>query len=423
VDPAELEILWRLGVALGIGAMIGLERGFALRGEGEGKRVAGLRTFGLIGLAGGLAAVLGAAGESWLPPVALLALAAFLALGAHHEMLADKDVGITTLVAALLTFLLGIAAGHGLKAVAAAGAVVVALVLSAKRPLHGLLERLDRDEVLAALKLLVMSLVVLPLLPNQGYGPYGALNPYQLWWMVVLVAGLSSAGYFAIKFLGAKRGLMATALLGGLVSSTAVTVALAQRAKEQPSLAGISAAAALAASAVVPLRLAVVFLVVARGLLPELAWPLGGLLLALLLAAGLLWRRDGGKAGGPAMTLGDPFEIGPALKLGLLLAVIFVLTEALPRWLGEGGLYLLAAIAGLADVDAISLSYASQAGSGAIAHAAAAWGILIAVAVNNLVKAGIGLALGGRAFGLRVAIGLIAANLAGALALLLAPSL
>jgi len=441
MPAAELELLWRLGVALAIGLMIGLERGFHLRDQGEGGRVAGFRTFALVGLAGGIAAALSGWAGPWLLVAGLLALTVFLAVGAHHMMKGDGDIGITTLVAALLTFLLGAAAGFGELVLAAIGGVVTALLLGVKRPMHRLLERLQQDEVLAVIKLLIVGVVILPLLPDRDMGPWDAVNPRQLWWMVVLVVGVSSAGYFAMKFLGAERGLLVTALLGGLASSTATTLALAQRLRgasppqdqaaatrakatkrrtARPRRAKVAAlpdggsrtltaAATLAASAMIAPRLLAIGVVVSPGLDLALALPLGALFLALAAGAALLWRRNA-TAGNGDLGLGNPFEIGPALKLGLLIAVIFLLTAALPRWLGDGGVFLLAALSGLADVAAVTLSYASEAEGGTMAPGLALWGIVVAVAVNNLVKAAISWRIGGRALGLSVGAGMLAAN-------------
>ena len=396
---------WRLLVALGIGLMIGLERGWHQRGEAEGSRVAGFRTVTLIGLFGGLAALLSAEVGSWLLAVGLAALVPFLALGQQDHLAKGGDRSITTLVAALIAYALGALAVLGETALAASVAVIVTLLLGFKSELHGLLDRLERDELLAVLKLLVMSLVLLPLLPDRGYGPWEALNPYRLWWMVVLVAGLSSAGYFAIRLLGPSRGLLATACLGGLVSSTAVTVALARRGRDAPGQAGRLAGAALVAGAIVAPRLALLVGVVAPALLPQLAWPLAGLGLGALAMAWLFWRRTGEQKGDGRLPLGNPFELGPALKLGAILAGVMLLSEALPRWLGDSGVYALAAVAGLTDVDAIALSFGTQASDGRMAAALALWGILTAVAVNALVKAAIGWGLGGRAVGWRLVAG------------------
>lgn len=414
-----LEQLWRLGVALGIGLMIGLERGWTQREAPAGSRIAGFRTFTLIALYGGLVALLGQLAGLWLLAVALLPLTALLLLAQHDELRErPEDRGITTLVAALIAFALGALAVLGEPAVAAAAGVVVTLLLGFKLELHGLLERLDRRELNAVLKLLVMSLVLLPLLPDRGFGPWGALNPHRLWWMVVLVAGLSSAGYFAIRLLGGTRGLLLTALLGGLASSTATTVALARRAKGRPELAGRHAGAALVAGAIVAPRLALLVAVVAPGLLPAIAWPLAGLGLGCLVMALVFWHQRGAPAG-QAIALGNPFELGPALKLGLILALVMLLSEALPRWLGESGLFALAAIAGLTDVDAIALSYGTQATVGHLAPSLALWGILTAVGVNALVKAAIGWSLGGGAVGWRLVAGHLGSLACAAAGLLL----
>jgi len=414
-----LELFWRIAVALGIGLLLGLERGWHQRELREGERAAGIRTFALVGLAGGLAAALEPhAGLSIL--VVALALISLLVLLLVREGWREGHHGITTEIAILVTFLLGAAAGFGELALAGSLAVLTALLLGHKQPMHRFVERLRQDELLAVLKLLVLSLVLLPVLPNQGYGPYDALNPYQLWWMVVLVASISSAGYFAIRIFGADRGMLATALFGGLASSTAVTVALARRAKTNPEIAGPAAGAALLASAVVGPRLALLIYIVAEPLLARLAWPLLGLVIGSLAASFLLWRGRDAKA--EDLPLGNPFELGPALKFGLLLAVIMVAAEALPRWLGDSGIIAVGALAGMTDVDAISLSLASQVSDGHLAAEIAAWGVLAAVGVNTLVKAGLGWALGGTPFGWRMVIGNVL-TLALAIAALFLPPL
>lgn len=408
MDPADQALwhpFWRLMVALGIGLMIGLERGWEQRGEAEGSRIAGFRTFTLIGLFGGLVALLSEPGDDWPLAFGLVALVPFLALGLRDHLAKGGTRSITTLVAALIVYGLGALAARGEMTVAAAVGVIVALLLGFKAELHGMVARLERAELLAVLKLLVMSLVLLPLLPDAGYGPWHALNPDRLWWMVVLITALSSAGYFAIKLLGPSLGLLATALLGGLVSSTAITVALSRRARAAGGAPGHYAGAALVAGAIVAPRVALLASVVAPTLLPLLAWPLLGLGVGCLGMALLLWRGRGDAGAAQAVPLGNPFELGPALKMGAILAAVMLLSEALPRWLGQGGLFALAAVAGLTDVDAITLSYGTQVTDGRLAATLAVWGILVAVAVNALVKGLLGLGLGGRRVGWRLLAG------------------
>ena len=229
LDPGNLSLVGRLAVALAIGLLIGLERGWERRELAEGQRAAGFRTFGMIGLLGGVTAQIGG---SFLAVVGA-AVGIFVALGYWREPWRGQDVSITGLIAALLTFSLGALAGVGETTAASSTAVVVTLLLGFKPELHGIIRGLERLELLATLRLLLISVVLLPVLPNAGYGPWQAFNPYRTWWMVVLVAGISYIGYFAIRVLGEKRGILLTALCGGLVSSTAVTVNLARHAKNQ----------------------------------------------------------------------------------------------------------------------------------------------------------------------------------------------
>jgi uncharacterized membrane protein (DUF4010 family) len=401
-EPEFLTLFWRVLVAMGVGLLFGLERGWHQRGLAEGQRAAGIRTFTLVGMAGGLAAALEAHAGLTLLAIALVLLSVLVLFLVYENWRAGFR-GVTTEVALLLAFLLGATAGFGELALAGSLGVLAVLVLGYKQPLHSLLDKLRQDELLAVLKLLVLSLVLLPVLPDQGYGPYDAINPYQLWWLVVLVAGISSAGYFAMRLFGADKGMLATALFGGIVSSTAVTVALARRAKTNPEIAAPAAGAALLASAVIGPRLALLIYVVAEPLLARLAWPLLGLLIGSLAASFLLWRGRTAKA--EDLPLGNPFELGPALKFGLLLAIVMVAAEALPRWLGEGGVVAVGALAGMADVDAITLSLAGKVDEGGLGAGIATWGVLAAIGANTLVKSGLGWALGGTPFGWRMVVG------------------
>ncbi|MCG8695509.1 MAG: MgtC/SapB family protein, partial [Minwuiales bacterium] len=235
----DLDLFVRLAVALASGMLIGLERGWEGRDLPEGSRIAGVRTFGLVGLLGG-AVVLFAGDFSgvFLAAVAL-GLALFAAVAYWRASRIAADIGITTLVVLLLAFVLGALAGAGYLVPASAAAVVVAILLGIKPELHGILQRMDRTELLASLRLLLLSVVVLPVLPDQGYGPWQALNPYRIWWMVVLIAAISYAGYLSIRLIGTRRGILLTGLLGGLASSTAVTLSfarLAQRGAARPEL-------------------------------------------------------------------------------------------------------------------------------------------------------------------------------------------
>ncbi len=391
-------MLDRLGLALAAGILIGIERGWRGRAGAEGSRVAGIRTFGLIGLLGGVWMLV----ADFVGEVVLgLAFGAFaLVLAASHVVAVRQhhDVGATTAVAALLTFALGALAVAGELALAAASAVIVTLLLSLKPVMHRWLERISYEELLAVLKLLVMSVVLLPVLPNRGFGPWQALNPFELWWMIVLIAGLSFLGYAAARLFGPRRGILLTALCGGLTSSTAVAISFARLAAREPKHTSLFAGGVLLASAIMLPRVLVIIIIINPVLAVELAWPLIGAAIGGLGLVGLSMRTEFQSADRDTAAehiIRNPFEFGMALRFGVLLAIIVVAARALNAWAGDSGIYLLGALSGLADVDAVSLSLARMSLDD-LARDTAVTAILIAVFVNTLVKAAIAGSIGGR---------------------------
>lgn len=415
-----LALFERLGVALAIGLLIGLERGWYLRDRGEGRRVAGLRTFALSGLLGGVWAALAVHGEPVFLAVGFLAFAAVLAMAVRLKADDDPegDHGVTTLVAALLTFGLGALAVAGPVAPAAAGAVVAAMLLNLKPVLHRWLRRLTREEIRAVLKLGLISVVVLPVLPDRGLGPWGAFNPYVVWWLVVLIAGISFLGYFSTRIAGPGRGVPLTGLLGGLASSTATTLGLARMARRHPPLSVLLAGGTALAAAMMFPRLAVEVAVVNPALLAALGAPLATVTGIALAGAGVLWWRSSNANPHEPLPLRNPFEIGVALQFGALLALMMLLAEAARQWLGDRGVLALAALAGLGDVDAIALSVARMARHG-LDEQLAAGAILLAAASNTAVKVVLAAALGNARMALRLALVLGPALLGGAAALVL----
>ena len=249
-------------------------------------------------------------------------------------------------------------------------------------------------------------MVVLPVLPDHGYGPWGVFNPYRLWWMTVLIAGISFGGYFAVKLLGAGRGILLTGLLGGMSSSTAVTLNLARLARAHPAWSSTLASGILVACGTMFPRMLLVAGLLHPPLLMRLAPPLGAMALATYAGAGMLWWRQLGATQGTSLPLSNPFQLGMALRFAVLLLGILFAAEWIRRLWGEQGLYVLAMISGLSDVDAITLSLARMGGNG-LSLDAAAWGILLAALSNNLVKTGLALAVGGRAVGSRVGMTLL----------------
>ena len=413
IDP---QILERLGLALAVGLLVGLERGWHERAAPEGSRVAGIRTFALIGLGGGLAALLTG------PTIGIafgLVFAGFAALmvAAYIADIRPGNVGATTTVAALLTFLLGAVAVAGPMAASASAAVVTAILLSAKPVLHRWVERIEYPELTAALKLLLISVVLLPVLPNRTVDPWDALNPYELWWMVVLIAGLSFCGYVAVRIVGTERGVMLTGLLGGLTSSTAATLNFARLSRQSAGAERLLAAAAAVACATMLPRILLVVGVLNLPLLLLLIAPLGGAALVTYLGAGLLWHRPAGDTSPVSVRIDNPFEFWLAVRFGLLLTAIMLLARLVPSWLGEQGVFLLAAIAGLGDVDAISLSMA-RFGGASVSLSSAAIAVALAALANTLVKAGLAFAVGRSGMAWRLA-AVLAASVIVAVAIFL----
>ena len=410
-----LEPYQRLALALAIGLLMGIERGWHERALPEGRRAAGIRTFGLIGLLGGFAALLAETYGIAALGAAFLVLAGVMITGRLRASRESHDVGLTTTVASLLAFVLSAVAVIGDARLAAAGAVIATLLLGVKPTLHAWLERIDYQELLAVLKLLVMSVVLLPVLPNRGYGPWEALNPFELWLMVVLIAGISFVGYVAVRVAGTRAGLMLAGLAGGLASSTAVTFSFSRLARINPAEARLFSAGIVVAAATMFPRILLVASAINSALVTVLIWPLGFAAAAGFLAAAWLGRgrvRQGGDQDS-VLRLANPFELGVALRFGAILAAVILCARALEVWLGDVGLYLVAAVSGLTDVDAITLSYARMAGDRTDLEVAAI-GILIAAVSNSLLKAGIAVYVGGRQLGLTVALPLVACVAAGA---------
>lgn len=416
-DTDLLSIARALGIALAVGVVVGLERGWRGRELPEGGRVAGLRTFSLIGLLGGLL------GLPESPPVLAgigLACVALLFAVSYRQVAATAgSLSITTAIAALATFALGALAARGHTVLALGTAVVVALLLDLKEELHGWLRLVQPAELNAVLQLGVLSAVILPLLPNQGYGPYGAINPFKLWIAVILVAGLSLLGHAASRWRGEQHGLLWTGVLGGLASSTAATLSLSRIAGRQPGLAAPAAAAIVAASGVMFLRMAVVI----SALEPALAWQLGGYLVLLALAAfaaaAWQWRRRDPGQRVQAAAQARLFDLRSAVGFGLALGAIAVLVRAGEEFFGTVGIYGVAFLSGLADVDAIVISTVQMHAQGELAGAPTVAAILLAALANMLVKAGMSWSIGGGAVGLRVGAGFLAIAACGLAAALL----
>jgi uncharacterized membrane protein (DUF4010 family) len=390
-------------IALLIGALLGLEREKRKASEGD-VGIAGIRTFILIAQAGAVSAWLSRDQQPpWVFVAVLLAVAALTVTGYRAQTRIDpSSLGLTTEVAAIATCLLGGMVLFGHPEIAVALAIVTSAVLAYKQPLHALVERIGSDDLFAAVKLLIATFVVLPLLPNRPVDPLGALNPYELWWLVILISTLSLVGYVAVRWFGTTTGTLLMGLFGGLASSTAVTRAFARQSRDGATARGGAAdaltAGVLVAWAVMFARVVIEVLVVHPPLLPRVLATCGVMGLAALVAAGVLYRR--GRSGprpdaapSPAVPLRNPFSLSSAIRFALLFAVVLLFVELAERYVSAGGLYLVAGIAGLTDVDAITLSMAELARGGGDAGTASA-AILVAAITNTIVKTGFVVALG-----------------------------
>jgi uncharacterized membrane protein (DUF4010 family) len=408
-----------LAVALAIGLIIGIERGWKQREEAEGERAAGLRTLALAGLLGGVWGALARSFGAWGVLALGLAFAVFTAaivLFRWREIEHAKSYGATTAVAAMLAFSLGAFAMVDMVAAAAAG-VAAAMLLALKAALHGWLKRLTWEELRAGLVLLAMTVILLPMLPDREIDPLGALNPHEIWLMTITIAALSFAGYVAIRVAGAERGVVLSGLAGGLVSSTVVTLTMAKLGRHHPERQHLCAAASLLASTVMALRVLAIASVFNATLVRWLLPTLGAAVLAQVLFSGTLlrWKSNGNEAVAGPLELKNPFDLTVVLGFGALLAAIMVFAKVLTVWTGTTAVMALAAASGLAEVDAITLSMA-RLGRTDLAAQTAAYAILLALGVNSVAKAVLATIAGGRTIGALVAAGTalsIAAGLAG----------
>lgn len=404
-----LPLLEPLATSLALGLLVGLQRGWQARLDPAGSRVAGFRTFGLLGLAGGLAALLPLA----FGAVLLAAAAATLLIGYARDS-RGGDHSATSTVAGLLTLMLGAfaAAGHPIEALAAAAVMV--LLLAMRQRLHGFLRGIAPEELEAASRFAIVALVILPLMPDRSMGPLDAWNPRQLWLVVVLVSGLSFAGYAAARRLGPGRGLLATAAAGALVSSTAVTASYARRLREAGPAEGALVAGISLASAIMFARVLVLAAILVFPALPSLALLLAP---AMLVQLGLAWRavrRSPALAAGE-VALGNPLDFRPALLLAAFVAVLAVASRwALDRF-GDAGIGVLLMLTGFADVDAAIITLA-QLPEGTLAPPRAGLLLALPILANTALKAVMAFAIAPNRRGWRAAWPLLASLLASAVA-------
>jgi uncharacterized membrane protein (DUF4010 family) len=413
---ATLEAFQRLGLAIAIGILVGIERGWQEREAPAGKRTAGIRTYGLAGFLGGFCGFLYPAIGPLLPIAIFLVFGITMIVFSYIQAEEEGDYSATGVVAALAVFALGVGSVVADMTTSAAAAVVVTALLAAREPLHGFLRKLTWLELRAALILLAMSVVVLPLLPDRPLDPWGAANPFELWMMTILVAFLSFVGYVLIKLAGPRAGILLTGVTGGIVSSTAVTLSFARRSQQAPELSRVLSAGAMAAGAISLTRA----LLICAAIAPEAA----RVLIVFLLPAAVVLA--GGSAGGIRDARADtadfvptnPLEIRVVIRFAGVLALVSIVTQVALKVLGSSSLLVVAFVSGLGDLDAITLALARLSSSQITL--VAAHGIALAAGANLLAKVLLAIFAGTKTYSLRLALVTAVAAAAGSAGLLFA---
>ena len=402
-----------LSVAILGGAAVGVERQHSGHATGPDARFGGIRTFTLLGTLSGIAGLL--INAQLLIPAALLIAGALALTVAAYVRASRKDIDATTEVAALVVLGAGVLAGIGELRLAAALTTMTVLLLAEKPRLHKFVARLDEPTMLAAARFAVMSVVVLPLLPEGPIGPGPGVKPRELWMLVLLFSGMSFVGFIAQRAAGAA-GYPLTGLLGGLVSSTSVTLTFARLSQSHPGQVTALAAGAVAASTVLFLRVAIAVAVIDASVLPVLARYLAAPFAAAVLAMVLAWRslRD---THAPPHTLKNPLQFRAAIEMAVLFQVVLFIVHYVRREVGDSGLMVSGFVLGLTDVDALSLSMTRSVATGTSLDAAAR-AIAIGIVANSIMKAGIAAVIGSRGFKWQAGAALIAMAAAGGAALL-----
>jgi uncharacterized membrane protein (DUF4010 family) len=384
----DSSLFFRFGVALAIGILVGIQREFASDNHTK-ELAAGVRTFGILGLVGCSSALLSDLMHSPWPLVSvILSLSVFFAINYYIDAKAGKP-GLTTKVSFVCTVLVGaMAYWQNTTTLAVAIAVAMTVLLSIKIPLHKFVKHLTNDDISATLKLAVITAIVLPILPNKLFGPqpFDIFNPLKLWLFVVFISGISFVGYVLIKVVGSKKGIGLTGVMGGLASSTAVTLSFTGKSHENPNLAKPFALAITIAWTVMFVRVLAVVAVLNSALIKIILLPVCGSIVAGLVCCAFLYRAQKTEHRHD-LAFANPFELGLAIKFGLLFAVILFVSRATQVYFGNPGVYASSFVAGMADVDAIAFSMAKLSrGMGGLDHTIASRAIVLAAMSNTLVK-------------------------------------
>lgn len=410
----ELGVIQQLVVSLGLGMLLGLQR------ERTEKSLAGIRTFPFIALLGTVCAQIGEKTGEWIIPAGLVSLAALVVMANLIKVREKKEPGMTSEIAILLVYMLGVVIVVGEMSTAVVLGGGMAMLLHFKKQLHGFANAVGEKDMHAIIQFVLISLVILPILPHENYGPYEVLNPFKIWLMVVLIVGISLSGYVAYKLLGANAGTLLGGAIGGMVSSTATTVSFARRAKTNEQLIHLGTLVVMIASCMSLVRVLVEIGVAAPSVAPALIPPLAAMLGVCILITGALFLF--GKRGKVEIEEpSNPTEFKPALIFACLYAFILIAVAFAKDKFGDQGLYVVAIISGTTDMDAITLSTSQLAARGEVDNTVAWRSILMGCMANFVFKFGIVAALGPKELTIRVAIAFASALAGGAAILMLWP--
>ena len=418
INLADFEPWWRFGAALLIGALLGLEREFFQQKE-ETPDFAGIRTFSLIALLGSVTAFMMT--DFGIVPVALAFVGLILLTTVSYLSTltrTKKETGITTEVAVMMTFLFGALVMIDQGIVAITLAVITALLLALKGRIHGVIRQMSTEDLRVTLQFALVAAVILPLLPNRTIDPLGLVNPFQIWLVVVLVSGIGFVGYILMKTLGASHGIKLTGILGGLAGSTATTISFSSASRETPAMSAHFSQAVILASSVMFPRILFLVLLIYPPLLYTLGFPLGAMLVAGMAVVFVLQRRHTAYNRGAddqEFTPPHPLKLSTAVKFGLFFTVVLIIVEFAQDAFGTVGVYATSALAGITDVDAITLSVTQLADGNELTRQVAGIAVLIAAIVNTIAKGFIAIFSGSpelrhtvvRGFGVIIVVGVI----------------
>ncbi len=413
-QPTALEHVQAFATSLALGLLMGLER------ERKPDPKAGLRTFALVALFGCLAALISEqTGNSWILGIGLLAVAALMIAAVTIDPPDDGDSPTTSIVALLICFCLGATVWFGYATLAVMAAIATTALLYFKSELHGMTQALTHKDLTSILQFSALSFVILPILPNHDFGPFDTFNPYQIWWMVVLISGMSLAGYAALRIAGSGFGAPMIGFFGGLVSSTATTMVFARHASGKPDLARTATVVILLANLMVTLRLLIVSAVVSPSILEPLAVVLGAGFIAGLAVTVISWRGLLAGEALPMPEVGNPTELKTALTFGAFYAVVLFVAAWLQDIAGSKGLYAVALASGLTDVDAITLSSLRLFNQDKLGAIQATNSIALAILSNLAFKSSLVVSIGGAGLARRTLPGLAAIGVGIAVGMML----